>query len=105
MCPSKSPSTSPSLRNRAKGTEHVMALGTRRAVQVALEAGAVHARSEHPHKRRTGSLTSAAELKGELREADSTGAWGYLVNYTPYGAYVEYGTKAAQDLPDGRVTV
>lgn len=87
------------FRTRAVGTKHVMALGTRRAVQIALEAGAVHARSEHPHKRRTGRLTSSAELRGELRQADSSGAWGYLSNYTPYAAYVEYGTKPHKIYP------
>lgn len=87
------------FRARVVGTKHTMAIGTRRAVQVALDAGAVRARSEHPHKTRTGRLTSAKELKGELRQADDTGAWGYLVNYTPYGAYVEYGTKAHKIYP------
>jgi hypothetical protein len=87
------------LRTRMVGTKHVLALGVKRAVQVALDAGAVRARSDHPHKRRTGRLTSAAELRGELRQADSTGAWGYLTNYTPYGAYVEYGTKPHKIYP------
>jgi hypothetical protein len=76
-----------------------MALGTKRAVQIALDAGAVHARSEHPHKRRTGRLTSPAELRSELRQADESGAWGYIINYTPYGAYVEYGTRAHKIYP------
>lgn len=87
------------LRTRFVATKHAIALGTRRALQVALDAGAVHARSEHPHTRRTGRLTSPAELRGELRYADSMGAWGYLTNYTPYGAYVEYGTKAHRIYP------
>ncbi len=87
------------FRAKAVGTRHVMALGTRRAVQIAGEAGAVRARSEHKHTRRTGRLTSSAELRFELRQADSSGAWGYLVNYTPYGAYVEYGTKAHKIYP------
>jgi hypothetical protein len=87
------------LRTRIVGTQRVVALGTRRATQLALEAGAVHARSEHPHKTRTGRLTSPQELRGELRQADETGAWGYLINYTPYGAYVEYGTKAHKIYP------
>lgn len=85
--------------SKVVGSRRMMALGTRRAVQVALEAGAVRARSEHPHKRRTGRLTSPAELRGELRQADDSGAWGYLVNYTPYGAYVEYGTKPHKIYP------
>lgn len=87
------------LQARIVGTQRVVALGIRRATQLALEAGAVHARSEHPHKTRTGRLTSVQELRGELRQADETGAWGYLINYTPYGAYVEYGTKAHQIWP------
>lgn len=87
------------LKAKAIGTRRVMAAGTRRAVQVALAAGAVRARSDHPHTTRTGRLTSTKELRGELRQADDTGAWGYLVNYTPYGAYVEYGTKAHKIYP------
>jgi hypothetical protein len=87
------------FKTRAVGTRRVMAMGTRRAVQVALEAGAVYARSQHPHQRRTGRLTSSAELRGELRQADASGAWGYLINYTPYGAYVEYGTKPHKIWP------
>lgn len=87
------------LKTRAVGTRHTLAVGVRRATQLALEAGAVHARSEHPHKKRTGRLTSSKELRGELRHADDLGAWGYLINYTPYGAYVEYGTKAHRIWP------
>lgn len=87
------------LKTLAVGTKRMMAIGTRRAVQVALDAGAVRARSEHPHKRRTGLLTSTSMLRGELRQADDSGAWGYLINYTPYGAYVEYGTKPHKIYP------
>ncbi len=87
------------FRARVVGTKHTLALGVRRAVQVALDAGAVRARSEHPHKRRTGRLTSPAELRGELRQANEQGAWGYLINHTPYGAYVEYGTKPHKIYP------
>lgn len=87
------------FRTKAAGTRHIMAAGTRRAVQIAGEAGAVRARSEHKHTKRTGRLTSSAELRFELRQADSSGSWGYLVNYTPYGAYVEYGTKAHKIYP------
>lgn len=87
------------FNTRVVGTKHLIALGTRRATQVALEAGAVRARSEHPHKRQTGRLTSTTELRGELHHADSSGAWGYLINYTPYGHYVEYGTKAHKIWP------
>jgi hypothetical protein len=87
------------LRTRSIGTQHVVALGTRRATQLALQAGAVRARSEHKHTKRTGRLTSPAELRGELRNADSNGAWGYLINYTPYGAYIEYGTKPHKIYP------
>ncbi len=87
------------FRTRAVGTQRIIEIGTRRAVQVALEAGAVRARSDHPHKRRTGRLTSPAELRSEFRQADSSGAWGYLTNYTPYSAYIEYGTKAHEIWP------
>lgn len=87
------------FRTKAVGTRHIMALGTRRAVQVAGDAGAVYARSQHQHTRRTGRLTNSAELKFELRGADDSGSWGYLVNYTPYGAYVEYGTKPHKIYP------
>lgn len=81
------------------GTKHTLAVGIRRAVQVGLDAGAVRARSDHPHTRRSGRLTSPTELRGELRQSNETGAWGYLINYTPYGAYVEYGTKAHRIYP------
>lgn len=87
------------LKARAVGTQHALALGVRRATQLALDAGAVHARSEHPHTTRTGRLTSPSMLRGELRQADDHGAWGYIINYTPYGAYVEYGTKAHRIWP------
>lgn len=87
------------LQTRIVGTQRLVALGTRRATQLALQAGAVHARSEHPHKTQTGRLTSVEELRGEMRQADETGSWGYLINYTPYGAYVEYGTKAHRIYP------
>jgi hypothetical protein len=87
------------FRAKAVGTKHVIAAGTRRAVQIAGDAGAVRARSEHKHTKRTGRLTSSAELRFELRQTDSSGSWGYLVNYTPYGAYVEYGTKAHKIYP------
>lgn len=87
------------FRARAVGTRHVIAAGVRRATQVALDAGAVRARSEHKHTKRTGRLTSPAELRGELRESNEQGSWGYLVNYTPYGAYVEYGTKPHKIYP------
>ncbi len=127
------------FRAKAVGTRHLMALGTRRAVQLAGNAGAVHARSEHPHKVRTGRLTSPAELRvldgadvrgreqvieaarrsragagrkqvavgispdlaqaQGCRQADDAGSWGYLINYTPYGAYVEYGTKPHKIFP------
>ena len=34
-----------------------------------------------------------------MRGADDSGSWGYLINHTPYGAYVEYGTKAHKIWP------
>ena len=87
------------LKTRVVGTQHTVALGVRRATQLALEAGAVHARSEHPHTRRTGLLTSPEMLRGELRQSNDQGSWGYIINYTPYGAYVEYGTKPHRIWP------
>lgn len=79
-------------RALVRGTMHVLAAGTARAVRIGLEAGAAHARSHHAHKRRTGLLTSRQMLRGELRQATAEGAWGYLLNETPYARYVEEGT-------------
>lgn len=87
------------FRTKAVGTRRIMAVGTKRAVQIAGDAGAVRARSDYKHTKRTGRLTSAAELRFEMRGADESGSWGYLINYTPYGAYVEYGTKAHKIYP------
>ncbi len=81
------------FRAKAIGTRHVMAQGTARAVRVALNEAADYARSHHIHKRRTGTLTSKAMLYAEMRQADDRGAWGYLVNRTPYARPIEYGSK------------
>lgn len=81
------------LKTLMVGTRHAMESGMAHAVRTGLRAGAEYARTNHKHKRRTGTLTSANNLRGELRQANGTSAWGYLINYTPYGAYVEYGTQ------------
>lgn len=80
-------------------TLSMLGSGTARAVKVALEEGADYARRNHRHTRRTGRLTSSQHLRGELRQADASGAWGYLLNDAPYAAYVEYGTKPHIILP------
>jgi hypothetical protein len=76
------------------GTRRVMASGTARAVRIALREGADYARKNHPHQTRTGRLTSREELFGEMRHADDTGAWGYLINKAPYARVIEYGSRA-----------
>lgn len=78
---------------KAVGTRRIIEAGTTRAVRIALRETADYARAHHPHRNQTGRLTSRAELRGELRQADSRGAWGYLINSTPYARFVEYGTK------------
>jgi hypothetical protein len=76
-----------------------METGIARAVRIGLKEGAEYARKNHTHHRQTGRLTSPKVLRGELRSANASGAWGYLTNYTPYGAYIEYGTKAHDIRP------
>ena len=87
------------FKTRVVGTRRVMGAGTARAVRIALREGADEARRKHPHTTRTGRLTSTAELRGELRHADDSGAWGYLLNTTPYARHVEFGTKAHDIWP------
>lgn len=87
------------FRRNVVGSQRLLELGTARGIRIALDQGAQYARTHHQHKKRTGRLTSPAELRPEMRRADSGGAWGYITNYTPYGAYVEYGTKAHDIWP------
>lgn len=74
-------------------TLSVLGTGTARAVKVGLDEGADYARRNHRHKIRTGALTSAQNLRGEMLQVDANGATGQLVNVTPYARFVEYGTK------------
>lgn len=90
------------FRAKMVGTRRVIEAGTARAVRIALDEGANYARSHHPHKRRTGELTSSDNLYGEMRRADSSGAWGYLINKTPYARCVEFGTKAHDIWPQAQ---
>ena len=80
-------------------TKAAMAMGTIRAVRVALSEGANYARDHHAHTKRTGNLTSRENLFGEMRQADATGAWGYLINKAPYARIIEYGSKAHDIYP------
>lgn len=81
------------FKARAIGTRHVMAAGTARAVRIALKEAAEYARRNHPHRRRSGLLTSSQMLYSEMRQADERGAWGYIVNKAPYARGIEFGTK------------
>lgn len=87
------------FRALAVGTRHIIAQGTARAVRIALTESADYARSHHPHKRRTGLLTSKQMLYSEMRQADERGAWGYLINRAPYARPIEYGAKAHPIFP------
>jgi hypothetical protein len=87
------------FRTNVVGGQRLLETGTARGIRIALNEGAQYARTHHRHTKRTGRLTSTAELRAEVRRADSSGAWGYITNYTPYGAYVEYGTKAHDIWP------
>jgi hypothetical protein len=57
------------------------------------ERGATYARSHHPHKRRTGKLTSKAMLYARRVRSDRNGATAELRNDAPYARYVEYPTR------------
>jgi hypothetical protein len=87
------------IRPLIVGTAKVMASGTARAVRIALKEGADYARKNHPHQNRTGRLVSSAELFGEMRQANDSGAWGYLTNKTPYARIIEFGSKAHTIYP------
>jgi hypothetical protein len=86
------------FRTNVVGGQRLLETGTARGIRIALNEGAQYARTHHRHTKRTGRLTSTAELRAEVRRADSSGAWGYITNYTPYGAYVEYGPKAGHGM-------
>jgi hypothetical protein len=87
------------LRTLAVGTRRTIAAGTARAVRIALNEAADYARRNHVHTKRTGQLTSKQNLYAEMRQADERGAWGYLINRTPYARSVEYGAKAHEIWP------
>lgn len=87
------------FRILAVGTRRVIASGTARAVRIALNESADYARDHHRHTKRTGRLTSKAELFGEMRQADENGAWGYLTNTTPYARIIEFGSRAHDIWP------
>jgi hypothetical protein len=87
------------FRRNVVGSQRLLELGTARGIRIALNQGAQYARTHHQHTKRSGRLTSPTELRAEVRRADGSGAWGYITNYTPYGAYVEYGTKAHEIWP------
>ena len=55
--------------------------------------GAQHARTNHPHKRRTGRLTSRQNLYAVLDHAGRNSAKASFVNDAPYARYVEYPTR------------
>ena len=65
----------------------------------AAQDGAKYARVNHRHKRRTGKLTSDANLYGYLLRAGRSGAAAEIVNRTPYARFVEYPTRAHMIRP------
>lgn len=80
------------LKTTIEKSRRILGAGLRRAVQEGLVEGADYARTHHPHRRRTGTLTGT-RLYGRFLRADDRRADGELVNETPYAAYVEYGTR------------
>jgi hypothetical protein len=86
---------------KVKVAQHrnTLATQTQRAVRIGLGTGAMFARTHHPHKKRTGLLTSESMLFGKLKYAGGDGAWGYLENLTPYTRFVEFGTEAHTIAP------
>jgi hypothetical protein len=66
----------------------------RRGVMTGARAGERYARNNHPHKRRTGRLTSKAHLFVVLGHASRNAAKASFVNTSPYSRFVEYPTRA-----------
>lgn len=79
------------------------ALVTRTAVELAdgmrtgtlhgAKEGAAHARTNHRHKRRTGKLTSKANLYARIERVGRNASSAAFVNTTPYARFVEYPTR------------
>jgi hypothetical protein len=65
----------------------------RAGVLAGARAGANHARHHHPHKRRTGRLTSRQHLYAVLDQAGRNSAKASFVNDAPYARFVEYPTR------------
>jgi hypothetical protein len=81
------------FRTLAKRTVETLGDGTTRAVSRAVSEGASFARTHHIHKRRTGFLTSPAQLHGKLIRSDGRSALGEIVNLASYARWVEERTK------------
>jgi hypothetical protein len=84
------------LRNferRLERTKIELAYGMKDSTLRAAQTGAKYARAIHPHKRRTGKLTSDANLYGYLLRSTHDGAAAEIVNTTPYARFVEYPTR------------
>jgi hypothetical protein len=67
--------------------------GMRESALEAAQTGAKYARAVHPHKRRTGKLTSDANCYAYLLRSGRNGAAAEIINTTPYARYVEYPTR------------
>lgn len=81
------------LEERTRYSEEIVASGNRNAVYQAAIEGADYARSNHPHKEKTGRLTGP-ELFARLVSSSKTQATAEIRNETPYAWFVEYGTVA-----------
>jgi hypothetical protein len=87
------------FRQLRRETKRIMGLGTQRAVEVGVKAGAEYARNNHPHETRTGNLTSELHLRGSVLERFADGATGEITNDASYARFVEYGTRPHEIWP------
>ncbi len=80
-------------------TDHAIRVGSIDAVTKGARAGATYARRNHKHKRRTGLLTSGANLRGLYKGYRNGIAIAQIQNVTRYARFVEYGTRPHQIWP------
>lgn len=87
------------FHQRKAATLQALSAGTAHAVREGLQAGVDYARGRHPHKNRTGYLTSGTALFFRIETIGDKGSTGSLVNIAPYALYVEEGTRAHEIWP------
>ena len=79
--------------SRVERTTIALADGMRTGTLYGARKGAAHARSHHQHKRRTGRLTSKANLYARIERVGRNASSAAFVNTTPYARFVEYPTR------------